>query len=177
MRIIPLFTVTLLLLLSMNCRLFAADAYRPLTNSPGQCRLPVSTWQTKFLLSLTPGKYQQLTGKKLSLKQKIGLKFFQWSEKRHLLTAGEPTEKQKKFAIVSLVFGAASILPFILLPPPFTVVALPLAIVGLIYGKKSVKGNTTTAGVLGLVFSLLTLLVFALLTLAVIIGALTAGIK
>jgi hypothetical protein len=177
MRIIPLFILTLLIALSINSRSFAASLHPSIVPPPEHLKTEAAAFKMKMFLSLTPKKYQQLTGKKLSMKQRIGLRIFQWTEKNHLLTAGEPTVKQKKYAMVSLIFGAASILPFIFIPPPFTIIALPLAIVGLIYGKKSVKGNTTTAGVLGLVFSLLTLLVFVLLTLAIIIAALTSGIK
>jgi uncharacterized protein involved in cysteine biosynthesis len=174
-KIIPLIVLTLLTAISLNSRSFAAAIYPSIAfEAPKNLNKQIPALQMKVLLSLSPKKYQQLTGKKLSLKQRIGLKFFQWTESKHLITPGEPTEKQSKYGKLSLILGLSSVV--LLIIPVVNFFAVPAAVAGLIFGVKSLKGNNNTNGILGVVFSGLTLFLLLLIIIVIMI-VLSSGIE
>ena len=119
----------------------------------------------KEFVKLTPREYQKLTGKKLKLKEKIGLKVLQWKVKRKM--NDQATPEQIRLGRLSLIFG---ILALVLIFVPIGIIAivgLGCAVAGLVLGIKSIKGNSNVMGILGVVFSGLVLF-FLLLAIAVI---------
>ena len=123
-----------------------------------------------FLKSVTPKTYRQLTGRKMSLKDRIGLAILKWKSKWSI-EDGQPTPKQLKQGRLSLIFGASAIvLAFI---PVVGIVSIPLAVAGLVLGIKSLKGNSNTPGILGVVFS--SLILFIIVLAVIIVGIALAG--
>ena len=117
-------------------------------------------------------------GRKLSFKEKLVMRFLKFKSKSGLLVSGEPTEKQRKLGRISLIFGI-SIFVLLLLANAIAalsavaILTLPLAIAGLILGIQSLKGNSHTAGVLGVVLSgaYFALLIIGVLLLILIFSA------
>jgi len=143
--------------LSFSC-VAAADNKSPV--GPGS-----GTSSVEQILRLTPREYEKMTGKKLKLKQKIGLKIYQWKLKRELKAEG--TSQKKRLGILSLIFGGlaltAAVIALIASLPGVFLFSTVLAIPGLVLGIKSVSGkNVNTTGVLGIVFSGLVLFLFTL---------------
>jgi hypothetical protein len=122
------------------------------------------------LKSVTPKTYRQLTGRKMSLKDRIGLAILKWKSKLSI-EDGEPTQKQLKQGRLSLIFGASAILLAFI--PYVGIVSIPLAVAGLILGIKSLKGNSNTPGILGVVFSGLVLFIIVLAV--ILIGIYATG--
>jgi hypothetical protein len=114
---------------------------------------------------------ESLTGKKLTLFQKIKFKLLQKALVKP--DKGEMTEKQQKQATASLILGTASIALLVLSLIPFIgflgIFAIPAAILAIIFGAKSLNGNSNTRGIIGVVTGGLTL---SLIILAVILLAL-----
>src|SRR4030095_1263569 len=112
----------------------------------------------KEFVKLSPREVEKLTGKKLKLREKIGLKIFQWKMKRKL-KENEPVDpKLLKLGRLSLIFGILALV-FIFIPVGvIAFIGLGLAIAGLVLGIKSLKGNSNVPGLLGLIFSSLVLL-------------------
>ncbi len=111
--------------------------------------------------------YISVTGKKLTLKQKIALRIWEWKGRRLFQQGNEATPRQKKLGKMSLIFGAAA---FVLAPIPIiNILSFPAAIVAIVLGITSLRGNNNTNGVIGLVLGgvyillLLLVLVFVLL--------------
>lgn len=113
----------------------------------------------KFDLTRIKAKdIERLTGKKLTLFQKIKLKIALAALKR--FDNGEITEKQKKQAEVSMILGISSIV-MLLLSGVLAFVGLlciPAAIIAVIFGAKSLRGNSNTKGIVGVVTGGVTLL-------------------
>lgn len=63
-------------------------------------------------LSLTPKKYQKLTGKNMTLKQKIAFLIIKWKLIKQL--SDNKTAKKNNKGILSLIFGISSVLFLIL---------------------------------------------------------------
>ena len=119
----------------------------------------------KEFVKLTPKEYQKLTGKKLKLKEKIGLKILQWKVKRKM--NDQATPQQIKLGRLSLIFGILAMV-FIFIPIGIiAIIGLGCAIAGFVLGIKSIKGNSNVMGILGIVFSGLVLFFF-LLALAIV---------
>jgi hypothetical protein len=106
---------------------------------------------------------EKTISRKLSLKEKIAFKIIKWKAKK-LVIEGEPTEKQRKQGILSLVFGAAGLIFLFVFFP----VGIALSIAGLVLGIISLKGNSNVPAILGIVFSGVSIL---LLLLAIAIAA------
>lgn len=114
---------------------------------------------------------ERLTGTKLTLLQKI--RFYILKKKLQKPKASqEITEQQKKWARASMLLGIGSILFFllsgVLLAGFLFVLALTAAILAIIFGAKSLKGNSNTEGIIGVVTGGLTL---ALIVVGIIILA------
>jgi len=93
--------------------------------------------------------YRAITGKKLTLKHKVALRIWQWKGGKLFQQGKEATPRQKKLGKMSLIFGAAA---FGLAPIPIlNLLSLPSAIVAIVLGITSLKGNNNTNGVIGLV--------------------------
>lgn len=87
------------------------------------------------------------------------------------LVDGELTEKQKRLGKWSLILGLGSIVFLVI--PTIGLLAIPAAITGLILGIKSVQGNSNTNGLIGIIASALTLLLFIIAI--VLVAAFLAG--
>lgn len=103
---------------------------------------------------------EKMTGKKLTLLDKVKLTLLKWKLSK-LSDKEEMTEKQKKQATASLILGIASFgLMFI---PYVGILSIPAAILAIIFGVKSLKGNSNTKGIIGLAFGSATIVVIILL--------------
>ena len=123
----------------------------------------------KEFVRLTPKDYEKLTGKKLKMKEKIGLKLLQWKVKRKMKS--EATPQQRKLGRISMIFGIVA-LGFLFIPVGiFGLLAIGLAIGALVLGIKSTKGNSNTPGIIGIVLGSLVLLLVLIIIAAVIGGA------
>jgi len=153
---------------SFSC-VSAADHKAPI--DPGSGAISVEQ-----ILKLTPREYEKMTGKKLKLKQKIALKIYQWKLKKHFKSADPATQKRQ--GVLSLIFGGlavvATMIALIALLPGVFLFSAAFAIPGLILGIKSVEGNNVnTPGLLGIIFSSLVFLIFAI----GIVAILTSGVE
>ena len=110
----------------------------------------------KEFVKLTPREYQKRTGKKLRLKEKIGLKILQWKVKRQM--NDQATPEQIRLGRLSLIFGALALVLIFVPIGIIAIVGLGCAIAGLVLGIKSINGNSNVMGILGVVFSGLVLL-------------------
>ena len=103
---------------------------------------------------------EKLAGKKLSFFQKIKLKILLAAAKK--LSREEITEKQEKQATASMLLGLGIIVLMLLSALPFvgfiSILCFPAAILAIIFGMKSLKGNSNTKGIIGLVSGGLVLL-------------------
>ena len=122
-------------------------------------------------LPLTPALFQKMTGKHLSFLQRIEWKLLQKKLKKVAREHPELTEKQIKQGRASMIMGIASFV--FLFIPGVALLSIPLAILGLIFGLKSIKGNSNAKGVVGVVFSGVTLflILLAIILVAAIIGS------
>jgi hypothetical protein len=109
---------------------------------------------------------ERITGKKLTLFQKVELKIAQkllrkWSD-------DEMTDKQKQQAETSLILGISSLALLLLsgVISIFGLLCIPAAILAIVFGGKSLKGNSNTKGIIGVVTGGVTL---AIILLAIII--------
>ena len=75
--------------------------------------------------------------------------------KKGWLGEGEITERQKKWAKWSMILGIGSLVALFI--PGVNLVAIPAAIEALVFGIKSVEGNSNTQGIIGIIAGGLTL--------------------
>jgi hypothetical protein len=106
---------------------------------------------------ITPKEVEKLTGKKLTTFEKIKLKIVQSKIARKVLKLGDDpmTDKQKKWAQLSLILGLASIALVLIAFVPYIsilgILAFPAALLAIIFGIKSLKGNSNSKGIIGIV--------------------------
>ncbi len=116
----------------------------------------------EFLL-LTPKKYQEITGKKMTFKQKISFSILKAKLKKQL--PDEKVEgKKSNLGLLSLIFGGAAfvfalIRGIAVLSFPLAIAAIVLGILGL--GKKKGDTKSIIGLVLGSAFILLGLIALA----------------
>lgn len=113
----------------------------------------------------------KVSDRKLPLVQRLKLKVIKSRYfKALLIDKGEPTEKQKKQGKAAMILGIASI-P-LLFVPYVGILAIPAAIVAIVLGAKSVKGNSNTQGIVGIVTGAVSLflLVLAIIYVAALFG-------
>ena len=119
---------------------------------------------------IKPKEIEKITGKKLTLFQKIKLKLAQKVLKKY--SEEEMTAKQKKQARLSMILGILGMaFLFISLSPVLGylgILAIPSAILAIIFGSQSLKGNSNSEGMLGVITGGVTL---ALIIIAVIVVA------
>jgi hypothetical protein len=154
----------LVLVLSSFIVVQASGIENPANPSPPNMAGKISL---KEFVKLSPKEVEKLTGKKLKLREKIGLKIFQWKMKRKL-KENEPVDpKLLKLGRLSLIFGIIALV-FIFIPVGvIALLGLGCAIAGLVLGIKSLKGNSNVPGLLGVIFSSL-VLVMLLVAIAVV---------
>jgi hypothetical protein len=109
---------------------------------------------------LKPAEIEKLTGKKLTLVEKVKLKILQKRIKYGVYEEEPMTERQRKQGRWSMILGLVSI--GVLFIPTVGLLAIPAAVVGLVLGIKSLKGNSNTNGMIGVIASSLTLLLIVL---------------
>jgi hypothetical protein len=114
-------------------------------------------------LAITPQKYQELTGKRMSLKQKIAFAILKSKLKRRLANDKSP-EHKSDIGLLSLIFGGGAFL--IAFIPGVGIASIGLAIAAIILGIIGLgrkKGDTKSiiGLVLGSVFLLLLLVAVA----------------
>lgn len=146
------FTKTLLLLLTFAFAHVSFAAFTP--NSVTEPAPVIGKIKAKDI--------ERFTGKKLTLFQKLQLKIVQNKLIKKTLKLGdEPmTEHQRKQAKWSLITGIASIV--LLFVPMLGILALPAAIIAIIFGAKSLRGNSNSKGIIGIVLGGVTVLLFLL---------------
>ncbi len=115
------------------------------------CPLYAVVRPAEFPLLIAEGP--RVIHKKLSIIER-----FKLLKKTRKLKASGITAKQKRQARLSLILGLTS---FAFLFMPFAMfVAFPLALGGLIFGIKSVNGNSNAQGIIGIVASSVVLSIF-----------------
>ena len=113
--------------------------------------------------------FEKLTGKKLSLKQKIAFKLLQLKARKQLKDQGETKHSKGQTAFVLSLIGLC-----LLIVPYAAIASLPLAIIGLVMGSQAKKENpgdkkASTAVILSLVT--LGLIVLAVLLVIALIAS------
>lgn len=102
---------------------------------------------------------EMLTDRKMHLLERIQFKILQFKlSKKINANDDELTEKQKKQANLSFILGLSSIV--LIFIPVIGVLALPAAILAIIFGSKSLKGNSNTKGIIGIVAGGVMILLF-----------------
>jgi len=111
--------------------------------------------------------FEKLTGKKLSLKEKVAFKIFQWKIRKGLHTREENKKDKGKAAMILGIIGIASL--FI---PYVSLISIPCTVLALVFGYQAKKANPNdskakTAIILGWVtvglYALAILLIIAIL--------------
>jgi hypothetical protein len=123
----------------------ASYSYAAVTVDP----VPVSRLQIN---KIRINDIEKLTGKKLTFFQKIRFKILQKTLGN--FKGGEITEKQKKQAQVSMILGISSLALILLSLTPIAfigILSIPAAILAIIFGAKSLKGNSNSQGMVGVV--------------------------
>jgi hypothetical protein len=105
---------------------------------------------------------KRVTGRKLTLKQKLQFILLQYRMKK---LPRRVSGKQNTQATLSMILGILSI---VLLLTPLGIIAIPAAITGLVLGLISLKGNSNTKSIVGVITSSVTLL---LILIAIILVA------
>ena len=118
------------------------------------------------IIQLSPRRFELKTGIKLKFKERIAYKILKWKLKKKLRKPGEPTAQQKKLGILSLIFGSIAVIS-ILFILQLGIIAFCAAIAGLVLGIISLKGNSNTPGILGIIFSSGVLIVIVLAIIAI----------
>lgn len=140
---------------------------------------PEPTVPTIDLRKFKMKEIEKMTGKKLGFFQKIKLKILLTAAKK--FKDGEMTEKQKKQATASMILGIGSIVLMLISSIPIIgflgILCIPAAILALVFGIKSLKGNSNTKGIIGVVTGSVTLVLIALavILLAILFAGFSVG--
>ena len=125
--------------------------------------VPNGTTPSKFDFTKIKVKdIEKITGKKMTLFQKIKLKIAQ--KVLNKLSDNEMTEKQRKQAEASLILGIGSLALLLLSGAVsiFGLLCIPAAILAIVFGSKSLKGNSNAKGIVGVVTGGVTLVIIVL---------------
>ena len=136
---------------------------------------PVATAPATFdPFKIRPSELEKITGRKLTLFQKIKLTLAQMALRKY--SSEGMTGKQRKQARLSMILGILGFtLLLIALAPALgflSLFSIPAAILAIVFGSKSLRGNSNTEGIIGVVAGGLTIV---FITLAVILVALTVS--
>jgi hypothetical protein len=139
--------------------------------SPGNTKTNLSYVMPKNLkgmsvqefLKLSPKKYQQLTGKKMSLREKLAFAILKLKSKKQLPDDKTPAHKSD-LGLLSLIFGGSAfvlaLIPYVgLVSIPLALAAIVLGIIGL--GRKKGDTKSIIGLVLGGTFLLLLIVLLA----------------
>ncbi|MBD0279633.1 MAG: hypothetical protein ICV81_16965 [Flavisolibacter sp.] len=155
MKLIVTYT---LLFLTMLTSVVNAATKPPRTISPATT-LQLTNLKADFKVVL-----KNTSDRNPTLKERIITKLLERKWLKRWLSADNPlTEKQKRQANLSLILGIGSLLLLLFASYGFSIVglfAIPAGIIGIILGVKSLKGNTNTKGLVGIIASTVTLLIF-----------------
>lgn len=129
---------------------------------------------TPFNASVTAKPLKSFMGKKPGRLQRLRWKLLQNKLVLKILKLGdEPmTERQRKQAKWSLTLGIASLA--LLFIPAIGILAIPAGVLAIIFGAKSLKGNSNSKGIIGIVLGGLTVLLF-LIAIALLAAFLAGG--
>jgi hypothetical protein len=109
-----------------------------------------------LIKSMKAGDLEKVTGKKLNLWQKVKFEAAKRVMMIRMKEKGEMTEKQRRQSIVSMILGICSLV-FLFLPG-IAILSIPAAILAVIFGIMSLKGNSNAKGIVGIVTGGLVLL-------------------
>lgn len=156
--------ITILLLVCIISPAFAYAATVPVND-------PVPAKQVTFR-NLTSADVERLTGRKLNFFQKIKLRWIQ--RKLMKFDEGTITEKQKRQAKASMILGISSlglmVLPALVAATALAWIAIPAAILAIILGAKSLRGNKNRQGKIGVITGSITIIIL-LIVIAVLASA------
>jgi Na+/pantothenate symporter len=145
-----------LLLLLLFLSMYSNAAVAPVAPAP-------STFDP---FKIKPSEIEKITGKKLTLFQKVKLTLAQKALRKY--SSEEMTVKQRKQARLSMILGFLGIALLLLssVVGAFAILCIPASILAIIFGAQSLKGNHNTEGILGVVSGGLTI---AIIVLAIIV--------
>ena len=119
---------------------------------------------------IKPKDLEKITGEKLTFFQKIKLKLAQSFLKKY--SDGEMTAKQQKQARISMTLGIMGLAFLFISLSPFLgflgILAIPSAILAIVFGSQSLRGNSNSEGMIGVITGGATI---ALIVIAVIVIA------
>ncbi len=149
-----------------------------ITPDKNPATITLSVEMVSYISKLKIKEIEKLIARKLRLKEKIGIKIYQWKIKKELSYKNPHVEKDKgKTALMMGIFGAGALL---LSPLLFFswMAAIPLAIIAIIMGNKVLKEdkndkNAKTAVILGWVT--LGLMVIGTIVIIAILAAIFSG--
>ncbi len=119
--------------LTANCSSIVPGIHSTVTTVTVVQQRPVPVHPYSSLFTVMPKRVYQLTGKKLSLKEKIALKLFQHKLKKQTF---KPTGKrQRDKGKTAYILGLIAL--FGLLVPGLGLLSLPLAILAIVIGNKA----------------------------------------
>lgn len=126
--------------------------------------------------SISIKSFEKITGKKLTLIQKIKFKIAQKIIQNKFKET--ITEKQEKEATASMALGIGSIVLLLISSIGalgiLGLFAIPAAILAVIFGIKSLKGNSNAKGIVGVATGGVTLLLFVI-ALVVVVALFSTG--
>ncbi len=123
-------------------------------NNPYKLPATLNAMTLQDFLALTPKKYMELTGKRMSLKQKITFAILKARLKKQL-SGDNPKTRNPDIGLLSLIFGGSAVVVAIvsaLIAFVGGLISIPLAILAIIYGiigLRRKKGDTKS--IIGLV--------------------------
>lgn len=105
------------------------------------------------LTTITPKQVEKLTGKKLGFFQKLKLRMLQRALRKY--KDADITDQQKKQANISMILGISSIVLLLISSVAIIgflgILSIPAAVLALVFGIKSLNGNSNTKGIIGVV--------------------------
>jgi hypothetical protein len=127
------------------CCSFSSTTSSAPSHSNSDAALPPGVM--KMIETLTPKQFEKATGKKLRFKDRIAYRLLQWKlRKQH---HNEVDEVHRKQGHLSLLLGIASVV--FLFIPEIGILSIGLAIAAIVLGILSLRGNSNTPGVIGIV--------------------------
>lgn len=153
----------LLLLSSFLLIALQTFSYSPknaaITTTTNNLPIEIKGMTVQEFLLLTPKKYQEITGRRMTFKQKISFSILKAKLKKQL--PDEKVEgKKSNLGLLSLIFGGAA---FVLIPIA-GIVSIPLAVAAVVLGILGLgKSKGDTKSIIGLVLGGVLLLLFIVL--------------
>jgi len=125
--------------------------FAPASKAIAPAGLPVG--QRIDFTAITPKQIEKLTGKKLTFFQKVKLRILQKALKKY--KDADITDQQKKQANISMILGISSIVLLLISSIAIIgflgILSVPAAVLALVFGIKSLNGNSNTKGIIGVV--------------------------